>query len=42
MPAYTNGVSEKLFENGLCLPSASNLTMQDLERVVNRIKASLK
>jgi len=42
MPAYTNGVSEELFEKGLCLPSASNLTMQDIERVVNAIKASLK
>jgi dTDP-4-amino-4,6-dideoxygalactose transaminase len=42
MPAYTNGVSEELFEKGLCLPSASNLTMQDVERVVKTIKASLK
>ncbi len=30
---YTNGISEKLFENGLCLPSGSNLTKKDLERV---------
>ena len=42
MPSYTNGVSEKLFENGLCLPSASNLTMEDIERVVKIIKASVK
>jgi dTDP-4-amino-4,6-dideoxygalactose transaminase len=42
MPAYTNGVSEKLFEHGLCLPSASNLTSQDFERVVNIIRASVK
>jgi dTDP-4-amino-4,6-dideoxygalactose transaminase len=42
MPAYTNGVSEKLFENGLCLPSASNLKMQDIERVVNIMRASMK
>ena len=42
VPAYTNGVSEKLFEKGLCLPSASNLTIQDIERVVNNIRASLK
>lgn len=34
-PAYTNGVSEKLFEQGLCLPSGSNLTKNDLERVIN-------
>lgn len=37
-PAYTNGVSEKLFENGLCLPSGSNLEEEDLKRVVNIIK----
>ena len=42
MPAYTNGVSEKLFEKGLCLPSASNLKMQDIERVVNIMRASMK
>lgn len=34
-PAYTNGVSEKLFDQGLCLPSGSNLTKNDLERVIN-------
>lgn len=32
-PSYTNGVSEKLFETGLCLPSGSNLTDAELERV---------
>ena len=37
---YGNGVSEKLFDNGLCLPSGSNLTMEDLERVVKIIKAT--
>jgi len=37
-PAYLNGVSEKLFENGLCLPSGSNLTRDDLNRVVTVIK----
>lgn len=42
MPAYTNGVSEKLFENGICLPSASNLTLKDIERVVNIIRSSVK
>lgn len=34
-PAYTNCVSEKLFAYGLCLPSGSNLTKHDLDRVVN-------
>src|SRR5690554_3418092 len=38
-PAYTNGVSEKLFEDGLCLPSGSNLSQADLERVVKKMKS---
>ncbi len=33
-PKYTNGTSEDLFNRGLCLPSGSNLTDQDLERIV--------
>ena len=37
-PAYTNGVSEKLFEYGLCLPSGSSMTEKDRERVVSVIK----
>jgi len=37
-PAFTNGVSDKLFENGLCLPSGSNLTQADLNRIVTAIK----
>jgi dTDP-4-amino-4,6-dideoxygalactose transaminase len=36
-PSYTNGVSEKLFEHGLCLPSGSNLSEQDLDRVLTQI-----
>ncbi|TWF39684.1 dTDP-4-amino-4,6-dideoxygalactose transaminase [Chitinophaga polysaccharea] len=38
MPAYVNGVSEKLFDNGLCLPSGSNLTPADLWRVTDAIR----
>jgi dTDP-4-amino-4,6-dideoxygalactose transaminase len=30
---YLNGVSDKLFENGLCLPSGSNLTEIEFERI---------
>ena len=30
----TTGVSERLFELGLCLPSGSNLTEEDLDRIV--------
>jgi dTDP-4-amino-4,6-dideoxygalactose transaminase len=32
-PYYGDGVSDKLFENGLCLPSGSNLTEEELQRV---------
>ncbi|OBQ54097.1 pyridoxal phosphate-dependent aminotransferase [Tamlana sp. s12] len=34
---FTNGVSEDLFDKGLCLPSGSNLTQDDLDRIINRI-----
>ncbi|WP_142688535.1 aminotransferase class I/II-fold pyridoxal phosphate-dependent enzyme [Chitinophaga polysaccharea] len=37
-PAYVNGVSENLFNNGLCLPSGSNLTTADLFTVTDHIK----
>ena len=36
--AYTNGVSEDLFNRGLCLPSGSNMTDNDRKRVVETIK----
>ena len=35
---YGNGVSEELFNYGLCLPSGSNLTKVELDRVTNSIK----
>ncbi|KSA14295.1 DegT/DnrJ/EryC1/StrS aminotransferase [Maribacter dokdonensis DSW-8] len=35
---YVDGTSESLFERGLCLPSGSNLTKEDLDRVVTTIK----
>jgi len=34
-PYYGTGVSEALFEKGLCLPSGSNLTENDFERIFN-------
>jgi dTDP-4-amino-4,6-dideoxygalactose transaminase len=34
-PFYGRGISQELFEGGLCLPSGSNLAETDLERVVN-------
>lgn len=41
-PSYTNNVSEQLFNNGLCLPSGSNLTVDDVQRVINQIKKIYK
>src|SRR5690606_36216709 len=40
-PAYTNGVSEGLFDKGLCLPSGSILSKEDLEQVAAKVKALL-
>ncbi len=40
-PAYTNGISEDLFDRGLCLPSGSNLTKKDLQRVVDAILSAV-
>lgn len=37
-PYYGDGTSERLFENGLCLPSGSSLTNEDVERVVEVIR----
>jgi len=37
-PYYGSGISEALFQNGLCLPSGSSLTTEDLEKVVSKIK----
>jgi dTDP-4-amino-4,6-dideoxygalactose transaminase len=33
--SYLNGVSEKLFKNGLCLPSGSNLREDEFEKIFN-------
>lgn len=37
-PSYLNGVSDDLFKKGLCLPSGSNLTENELNRVTSAIK----
>lgn len=37
-PSYVNGVSEDLFNRGLCLPSGSNLSKEDLTKVIEAIK----
>ena len=41
-PFYGDGTSEGLFEKGLCLPSGSNLTEADLERVVAAVKGCFR
>ncbi len=35
--SYINGVSEKLFEDGLCLPSGSNLTDEEFGRIFDSL-----
>lgn len=40
-PFYGNGTSEVLFSNGLCLPSGSNMSNEELERVIKTIKSIL-
>ncbi|KFF00363.1 pyridoxal phosphate-dependent aminotransferase [Chryseobacterium formosense] len=37
-PYYGKKVAEELFDNGLCLPSGSNLSDNDRERIEKRIK----
>jgi dTDP-4-amino-4,6-dideoxygalactose transaminase len=34
---FGDGTSEKLFQHGLCLPSGSNLTIGELNRVIEFI-----
>jgi len=38
-PFYENGVAENLFKNGLCLPSGSNLTQEELNKIIHTISA---
>ncbi len=38
---FLDGTSLDLFHRGLCLPSGSNLTEADLERIVKIIKTTL-
>lgn len=39
---YGDGTSERLFANGLCLPSGSNLTVEELDRVFEVLKKSFQ
>ena len=40
-PAYVNGVSEKIFKKGLCLPAGPWVEDEDVKRIVDTIKASI-
>ncbi len=41
-PAYVNGVSERLFEQGLCLPSGTALSDDDLDRICRIIEGRIR
>lgn len=41
-PAYVNGVSEGLFDMGLCLPSGAGLSDQDIIRVAETLKSLVR
>lgn len=41
-PAYINGTSEKLFEQGLCLPSGSSLSENDKQRILNALTKCIR
>lgn len=41
-PYYGETMAEELFDTGLCLPSGSNLTAEDRDRISNKIHSFLK
>jgi dTDP-4-amino-4,6-dideoxygalactose transaminase len=41
-PYYGKGISDKLFENGLCLPSGSNMNEEDMMRIFEVIDKVFK
>ncbi len=41
-PAYINGISEKLFRNGLCLPSGTNISEYEFQKIYNIMHNCLK
>ena len=40
-PAYVNGVSEKLYRTGICLPSGPWVSDEDVKYIVDSIKAEI-
>ncbi len=41
-PKYTNGISERLFRQGLCLPSGPMVSFEDAQFIVESIKFAIK
>ncbi|MEA3460544.1 MAG: aminotransferase class I/II-fold pyridoxal phosphate-dependent enzyme [Bacteroidota bacterium] len=41
-PAYVNGTSERLFQQGLCLPSGSNMSDEDRARILEVLQQVFK
>ena len=41
-PFYGTGIAEEMFKNGLCLPSGSNLSDKDRDRIEKAILNCLK
>jgi len=37
-PSYLSGISDMLFKNGICLPSGTNMTAMDKERIAENLK----
>jgi dTDP-4-amino-4,6-dideoxygalactose transaminase len=40
-PSYRNGVSERLFQQGICLPSGSNLTSSEMTTILEILNSCL-
>lgn len=40
--AQNTSIADELFENGICFPSGSNMTTQQLERIINAVRKILK
>ena len=38
-PYYGDGTSERLFREGLCLPSGTSLSFEDVDRVIKAIES---
>ncbi|MGH8948137.1 MAG: DegT/DnrJ/EryC1/StrS family aminotransferase, partial [Acidimicrobiia bacterium] len=40
-PARLDGTADRLFATGLCLPSGSGMSQDDLDRVIDAVRAAL-